>query len=139
MRRILLITIYVALLAAAPAPLAAETGYEAWLRYAALDDSSRQKYASLPATVTIIGDSPVLHSAQDELIRGLRGMTNRTLRTGRGEPKERAFLLGTFRDIPGLRPRNDLGRDGFWLTASRINGFECLVIASSTDRGVLYG
>ena len=139
MKRILLITIYVALLAAAPAPLAAETGYEAWLRYAPLDDSSRQKYAALPATVTIMGDSPMLHSAQDELIRGLRGMMGRALRVGRGEPKERAFVLGAARTIPALGPRNDLSGDAFWLTSSRINGFDCLIIAGSTERGVLYG
>src|SRR2546423_1267349 len=62
MKRILLITICSGLLAATPARLGAETGYEAWLRYAPLDESVRAKYASLPATVTIIGDSQVLHS-----------------------------------------------------------------------------
>src|SRR5947207_1934017 len=100
MNKILLIMTCSVLLAAAPVRLKAETGYEAWLRYAALDDSARAKYESLPASVTIVGDSAILRSAQDELIRGLRSMLGRTLRFGKGEPKERAFVLGTLRNIP---------------------------------------
>ena len=138
MKKILLTTICSALLAA-PGRLSAETGYEAWLRYAPLDRSTRAKSESLPASVTMMGDSVVLRSAQDELVRGLRGMMGRTLRAENGEPRERAFVLGTLRNIPGLRNRNDVGLDGFWLTTSRINGFDCLIIAGSTDRGVLYG
>jgi alpha-glucuronidase len=138
-KKILLITIYAALLAATPARLAAETGYEAWLRYAPLDNSARTKYESLPANITIMGDSLILRSAQDEFIHGLRGMTGRTLRAAKGEPKERAFVLGTFRNIPGLGTRSDISVDGFWLTSSRINGFDCLIVAGTTERGVLYG
>lgn len=138
-RTVLLINLCLWLNAVSPLRLAAETGYEAWLRYALLDDSTRQKYASLPASVTILGDSTVLHSAQDELIRGLRGMLGRTLRAANGEPKESALVLGTFRNVPGLRPRNDIGADGFWLTSVRINGFDCIIVAGSNERGVLYG
>jgi alpha-glucuronidase len=138
-KKLLLITMYAALLATIPARLAAETGYDAWLRYAPLDGSARQKYESLPASITIMGDSLILRSAEDELIRGLRGMTGRTLRAAKGEPKERAFVLGTFPNVPGLRTRNDISADGFWLTSSRINGFDCLIVAGTTERGVLYG
>src|SRR5262245_55723882 len=120
MRKILLTTLCAGLFSAASVPLAAETGYEAWLRYAPLDGSARAKYESLPANVTIMGDSAVLRSAQDELIRGLRGMMGRTLRAGKGEPQERSFVLATLRNIPGLRTRNDIGPDGFWLISSRV-------------------
>ncbi len=33
----------------------------------------------------------------------------------------------------------DLRLDGYWLKTAKIHGSECLVIAASTDRGVLYG
>ena len=59
--------------------LRAETGADAWLRYAALDKSAAQKYSALPANVVVLGDSPVLGSAKAELIRGMRGMLARTL------------------------------------------------------------
>jgi alpha-glucuronidase len=139
MIRVLLIAFCLTLLAAAPPRLSAETGYEAWLRYAALDDASRQQYESLPASVTIMGDSLVLHSAQNELIHGVHGMLGRTLRAGKGEPKERAFVLGTFHNIPGLRARTDIGADGFWLTATRINGLDCIIVAGNNERGILSG
>jgi len=32
-----------------------------------------------------------------------------------------------------------MGADGFWLTSGKVHGFDCLVIAGKTDRGVLYG
>ena len=139
MKRVLLITACAVLFATTPAQLAAETGYEAWLRYAPIDGLARAKYDSLPASVNIMGDSAVLSSAQEELIRGMRGILGRTLRAGKGQPKEGAFVLATLGNIPGLRTRTDIGPDGFWLTSSRINGFDCLIIAGSTDRGVLYG
>jgi alpha-glucuronidase len=75
--------------------LHAEDGRDAWLRYAPLKDAARSKYASLPASVVVLGDSPVLNKAQEELIRGIRGMLGRTLRAERESVKERAIVLGT--------------------------------------------
>src|SRR5436189_6188559 len=98
MNKILLIMTCSVLLAAAPVRLNAETGYEAWLRYAALDGSARAKYESLPASVTIVGDSAILRSAQDELIRGLRSMLGRTVRFRKGEAREVAVLRGDVRN-----------------------------------------
>src|SRR4051812_9715021 len=64
-----------------PANLAAETGHQAWLRYPYLKDTAvRNLYAELPATVATYGNSPVMLSARDELIRGFRGMFRHTLR-----------------------------------------------------------
>ena len=41
--------------------MSAETGYEAWLRYAPITDPAiRQRYESLPAVVVVNGDSPIL-------------------------------------------------------------------------------
>ena len=47
--------------------LRAETGYDAWLRYAALDDAAARQYrAALPGTVTALGDSVLVRSARSE-------------------------------------------------------------------------
>src|SRR5690242_10929199 len=70
------------------AALHAETGAQAWLRYAPLD-----KPPALPAVVTVEGDSPILTTARDELIRGIRGMTGRTLRIVNGVPNEPAIMI----------------------------------------------
>src|SRR5690348_18384164 len=65
----------------------AETGADAWLRYAPIGKQTAQKYSALPAAVVVIGDSPVLGSAKDELIRGIRGMLGRTLREDKKLPE----------------------------------------------------
>ena len=51
------------LVAVAPV-VAAETGEEAWLRYAALDAKTAKNYEYLASRAQVLGDSPVLKSAQ---------------------------------------------------------------------------
>jgi alpha-glucuronidase len=123
--------------------LQAETGYDAWLRYAQLDQATAQKYSSLPASTVILGDSAVLHSAQDELIRGVRGMLVRTLREDASLPKEPAFILGTLDEVhhaaPELKLPAHLRADGYWIGTGRVHGFDSLIIAGANDRGALYG
>jgi len=133
----------VLLLGSTPVLVRAETGYEAWLRYAPVDEAARTKYESLPASVVVIGNSAVLDSAQRELIRSVKGMLGRTLRAGRSEVRERAIVLGTLATIraedPALKSGSELHADGFWLTTGQVHGFDCFIITATTDRGVLYG
>ena len=123
----------------------AETGAEAWLRYAPLAEADRARYANLPASIAVFpaGDSQLLHSAQQELIRGSKGMLGRTLRGAGGEVKEPSFVLGTIVSLgaaePEFKPPSELHADSFWLKTGKIRGFDCIVIAGATDRGVLYG
>jgi alpha-glucuronidase len=122
----------------------AETGHDAWLRYAPLSDAAAQPYlAGLPAAITAYGASPVVQSAQRELVRGVRGMLGRTLRVQTALPAESAILLGTLADLraaaPQLRLEADLPPDGYWLTTATANGISYLVITAADDRGVLYG
>ncbi len=124
-------------------PLAAESTHDAWLRYAPIDRTAREKYASLPAAVVVLGDSPMLGTAQGELIRGVRSMLGKTLRAEKNLPREKAVVLGTLASIqsivPGLSASSPLGEEGFWLTAENLHGFRCLIVTAMTDRGVLYG
>jgi alpha-glucuronidase len=123
--------------------LHAESGYNAWLRYAPLEKSAAEKYQTLPASVVVLGSSAVLASAQEELLRGVNGMLRRTVRISKIEPQENALVLGTLMALrtaaPALHASNELHDDGFWLTTGKINGFDCLIVTGATDRGVLYG
>ena len=125
----------------ATVPLRAETGYEAWLRYAPFDAASaRQRYGALPAAVVALGDSVVIQAAQQELIRGVRGMLGRTLRIEARLPEESKIVLGTFdaiKNLAGLRA--DLKEDGYWLRTVTLEGRAGLVVTAPNDRGVLYG
>jgi alpha-glucuronidase len=145
MRRFRTLAICGVLLLLAPGAqdVRAETGADAWLRYAPLDPQAAHKYANLPAAVVALGDSPVLVSAKAELIRGVRGMLGRTLRDEKNLPQESAILLGT---LSTVRPvASELGRDaalqedGFLLSTEKVHGFDCLIITAPNDRGVLYG
>jgi len=121
----------------------AETGYNAWLRYAALTDVARSQYSSLPETVTVLSDSQLLASAQSELVRGVQGMLGRRITPYAGVPNQPTIVLGTLADLnkngAALQAPSALNSDGYWLTTGRIHGFPCIVITGLTDRGVLYG
>lgn len=119
----------------------AETGYEAWLRYAPLEDGAAQRYVDLPAVAVALDDSVVVRSAQDELIRGLRGMLGRTLRIEISLPPERAIVLGTFDalKLANVAIPADLPPDSYWMKTVDIGGLSHLVIAAPNGQGVLYG
>jgi alpha-glucuronidase len=95
----------------------AETGHDAWLRY--------ERLASPPALPAVVAASPDAQWAR-ELVRGIRGMTGRTLRIESGTPREPAIL---FRTTAALAP------DAFSLKSEGAN----IVVSSSNDRGALYG
>ena len=123
----------------------AETGYEAWLRYAAIDDASlRKSYENtLPAAVVTLGHSEVEQSAQSELIRGVRGLLGRTERVETTLPAENAILLGTINEmkrvVPTFNAPTNLIEDGFYLKTISVAGHRVLVVTALNDRGVLYG
>ncbi len=124
--------------------LRAETGRDAWLRYAPLNDATARLYlTSLPAVVTAYGSSPVIQSARGELVRGVRGMLGRTLRAQNALPAESAILLGTLANLraalPQLRLDADLPADAYWLISVSAGGASHIVITAANDRGVLYG
>src|SRR5580704_1809682 len=97
----------------------AETGREAWLRYAPLEKTAAQKYAALPASVAVLGDSPLLDSAKRELIRGVRGMLARTLREEKTLASGNSIVLARLSvlraDSPKIFEQADLSEDGFLL------------------------
>ncbi|MGH9536982.1 MAG: alpha-glucuronidase family glycosyl hydrolase, partial [Terriglobales bacterium] len=123
-------------------PAQAAAAGDAWLRYAPLEAALRPKYQSLPAKLVVLGDSPVLTTAQAEMIRGVEGMTGRTLHAEAAVDRS-AIVLGKLAAIqavaPELAPKSPLAPDGFWLVDAPVHGFDCLIVASATARGVLYG
>jgi alpha-glucuronidase len=126
------------------APARAETGYDAWLRYAPIDErAARERYDSLPAVIVTLGDSEILDAAQAELVRGVRGMLGRTLRESKTLPDESAIVLGTYdavlAAIPAVGEPPKLPPEGFWIRSLTVDGRNHLLIAAPSERGVLYG
>jgi alpha-glucuronidase len=138
--RILLLATW-ACLFSTPGDAWAESGAEAWLRYAPLNPQAAKLYQNAPSKVLLRGDSPVLRTADQELARGLQQMLGRSF--GGGSVAQDAFLLGKLPDLQPLDPKlkapQALKPDGFWLKAMRIHGSRCVIITAANDRGVLYG
>jgi len=121
----------------------AETGAEAWLRYSHLSPQDAKRYERLPGTTILLGDSLLLKTARQELASGIAEMSGRTLGEGVNLPQDGAIVMGKVSDLrafaPGLVLPPELRADGFWLKSATIHRVQCLVIAGTTDRGVLYG
>jgi alpha-glucuronidase len=114
--------------------LYAETGYDAWLRYAPVEN--RQ---STPAAIMAIGDSKLIESARHEAIRGVRGMLGRTLRIETSLPKENAIILGVIADLPQFHLSASLKPDGYLLKTVKVDEVTYTIVAAVNDLGVLYG
>ena len=133
------------LLMAVALPARSETGYDGWLRYAPITDAAvkRGYETTLPDTVVVLGDSPVLKSAQAELVRGVSAMLGRTLSTIVKTRDGAEILLGTFTQIkaavPSFTAPANVGVEGFWLTTLPNRGGPYLVVAAPNESGVLHG
>ena len=124
--------------------LQAETGYDVWLRYAALEaGASRQYREVVPAAVTALGDSAIIDNAREEMIRGIRGMLGQTLRVEDSIGNGGAIVLGTLAEIQKAAPQISIdgivGAEGFWLKMTSVEGKRYLIVAGADERGVLYG
>lgn len=121
----------------------AEAGAEAWLRYSALPPQLAKRYAQFPASAVVLGDSLVLKTAQEELARGVSQILGRPLSADNGWLSHSAVILGTLEQLrnlaPKLNPPRGMSNDGYWLKSAKIHGFQCIIVAGTTDRGVLYG
>lgn len=126
------------------APAAAETGREAWLRYAPLDPAAaRRIQPGIPGTITAVGSHGPVLRARDELVRGLGRLLGTKIDTAAPVPATRTLLIGTLTDLrraaPALRLNGTLAEDAFRITSVTSGSVTHLVIAGGSDRGVLYG
>src|SRR5579872_5595703 len=121
----------------------AETGAEAWLRYSALPPQLAKRYAQFPTSAVVLGDSLVLKTAQKELARGASQILGRPFSADNSSLSHSAVILGTLDQLhdlaPNLNPPRGMSNDGYWLKSATVHGFHCIIVAGTTDRGVLYG
>src|SRR6185503_21280156 len=117
----------------------AETGYDAWLRYAPLPAPIVTRVGSVPRSVTLLGDSPVLRSARDELTRGLSSDLSTPITTNTALPRTSTILLGTLERVrplvPGVPVPLELTDEGFWLGTATVRGQTMFIVAGPDERG----
>lgn len=125
-------------------PLLAETGYDLWLRYNAIENKSVQnQYKKSIQSILIEGESPTLSVIKSELITALKGMLG----------KEPAFVTsinnGTLiiskssssliRSLNMNDEMKQMGEEGFLISSKTLNGKKNIYITGNTDAGILYG
>lgn len=142
--RIFLIFLSIVLFLISSAPVShAETGSDAWLRYAPIDAAVRAQYKGLPGSVVAFGDSVVMQAAQRELVRGMQGLLDEHPRVEARLPSGGAFILGTLADVHAALPAVQLAtisaEDGYSIQVITVDGRSSLLITAINDRGVLYG
>ena len=129
------------------APLHAETGAQAWLRYAPPPDPPR--YREIPHEIVRLGHAPEERAAAEELETGLGRMIAGAPETLPAFHRDiDAIVLGTAeelrhseslqRHLHGYQPV-PLSPDAFRITHVRNRARQCWVIQGGSPRGVLYG
>ncbi len=125
----------------------AETGAQAWLRYAQPPDPPR--YRDMPHEIVRLGHAPEEQAAAEELETGLGRMIAGAPETLPAFHRDiDAIVLGTAdelrrseslqRHLHGYQPAQ-LAPDAFRITHVRNRARQCWVIQGGSPRGVLYG
>jgi alpha-glucuronidase len=139
-RRLSILVLTSLSLFAMPGAARADNGENAWLRYARLQPSIAAQYRSLPKNVLVLGDSPLLTSARNELIGGLQDMLGDKLKVlHRRDTRRASIVLGTIAEMEATYYPPNLGKDGFVIERLKSDMADSIVVMSTTDRGVLYG
>ncbi len=123
-----------------------ENGYEAWLRYPLVEDSDAlEQYQSFINSVIIAGDSPTIQAISDELSEALPQLLGKNIQFNNRFSKSGNLIIGTPNSsarISELGIDSELtlvGQEGFIIKKVNIDGVESIVIAASSDIGLLYG
>jgi alpha-glucuronidase len=132
-------------LAAVPAVVHAEDGYDLWLRYAPIENTTlRDAYRQAVAGI-VVQQSPATGAiVTKELQRGLKGLVGAEVPAWTSVTADGALVAGTAASplVSSLgwgAVLQELGPEGFVIRHAQIAGRRALVVASAGDAGVLYG
>ena len=122
----------------------AEDGYDLWLRYPAVADASLlQHYRSTISSIVLLGDSPTLRIARDELRHGLRGLLGRDVPVASGVSAG-ALVIGSRDGFTGMPGTGDIreavvGEEAYGIRTTVLRGQRVTAVAGRTDAATLYG
>ncbi|GIN57041.1 xylan alpha-1,2-glucuronidase [Lederbergia ruris] len=120
-----------------------QASYDCWLQYEKIRDHEYyNQYVAYSRGIAVVGDSPILKSALDELERGLFSMFGQKSTVYNEAAKEASIIAGTFESIPledyGLNKASliNMNEEGYLLKA--VKDEEKIIVAAKSDKGVLY-
>src|SRR5215212_9084280 len=88
-----------------PIPARADTGHDAWLRYAPLGPAAARYRDDVPAALVVAEDAAPVQRAKDEIIAGVRGMLARDLRVAAGITPSDGIVVGTLSGLQRAAPK----------------------------------
>jgi alpha-glucuronidase len=128
------------------ASVRAETGYDLWLRYAAVDDQAQLAAYRRAATAIVVPvGSETSEAIAAELTRGLNGLLGVAVPRVQQARSAGAVIVGTPTTSPlvaGLGWKGvlaPLGDEGYVIRSATVGGRAATVIASNGEKGALYG
>ena len=124
-----------------------EDGYELWLRYRQVADTARlREYRGAITQLVVLGDSPTMGAARDELARGLRGLLGRDVPVVDEPTLDGALVVASLthlqtggRQYLTATARSIASPEGYLIAAGPVKGRRAIVVTSQTEVGTLYG
>jgi len=146
MRSLRLLFLFTSSFLLSAALLRGEDGYRLWLRYDSVaDESLRRAYLGGISEIVIPENpSPLLASARDELVTGLRGLFGADIPVVTQATRDNALILGLPRDpwiasVVGEADLRAAGMEGYIVRRLAHQGGHRIVIVANRDPGLLYG
>lgn len=126
--------------------LKAENGYDLWLRYPLINETSlRSTYIRQLGSVKFAGQSPTLVAAREELLSGLEGLTGRRFAiTNNSTRVSPGLIIGNASNEQAVKQLvspellRQCGPEGYLITTTK-TGPVRIIISANSDIGVLYG
>lgn len=119
---------------------AAETGIDAWLRYAPIPDA-KNYHGSIPSSIVALNESQIspVYTAGQELQQGISSIFGKDCTVGHEAEKGASVTVGTVaaytEAVGSLEELPELVDDGFYLSTAGGN----VIILGQNERGALYG
>lgn len=124
----------------------AETGYELWLRYHLVKNSSvLASYKQQISSVIITGNTATTEKIKEEVSVALKGLLYSSISYESALKQNGTLLIGTPESSPLIKKAavssslSNMGTEGFIIASATIEGKKCTVITANTDVAVLYG
>ena len=124
----------------------AETGYDLWLRYTAVEDAAqRAAYRRAATAIAMPPGSATNEAIAAELTRGLSGLLGVPVPRVDRPQSPGAVIVGTPRTSPVVASLGWagglalLGDEGYIIRSATVGGRAATVIASTGEKGALYG
>jgi len=143
-RRIILLSIAICFLSF-PKIGRSEDGYRLWLRYDLVSNNQLLKeYRTAIKNFLVDGESPTLTIAANELQLGLTGLLGSPIKKITSLSNDGTLIAGTIQSslLAGIKEKEKLksmGKEGFLILTTVLQGKKVIVVVANEDIGVLYG